>query len=588
MKIRAACLAAVAGLAASGSIAFGDEVVFKNNGAGTPTNVGATALTNYVGIGITCATPTSSPVAPLSLTGFDVDIGNGTGGALAASNSIGVQIWVWDFEDAASAGTTPGFQTLLHTEAYDLGVLGFAWNNNTYLVLDSGNPTIPGFGFTAPVQGFTDTECAVTFAVKRDAAGGTNFTSINGLCSIFRTGAASGPTVGTDDNYLYLSASGETNGNFNGANGGYTIGGVGHVSFALYNESSAATPLGIAAAGTNPAIPLASCDPNATVNLLVDVIPGTLPDSTNITVVADTTAMGGTGGPGVSLLDDGLNGDGAAGDDRFGAVANLLPGPEAGIPVPFVVSDGGLHPDVNGTIVVNRDAYPEFPADIKGSGSGSTTISGVRTFNDNDMFAICVSDPATFGASTVGGATWDSQLFMFDAGGFGVLHNDDDPNDFGGATPQANIVNALANVPFTSGGLYYLLITGFNRDPMDNTNAILWNDDDGAGNYNTVRAPDGPGAANPIALYVGGGNAGGAYTITLTGANAVCPADLSNGAGEAKPDCAVDINDLLFFLAGFEAGDNAVDLTDSSFGAPDCAVDVNDLLFFLAHFESGC
>jgi len=51
----------------------------------------------------------------------------------------------------------------------------------------------------------------------------------------------------------------------------------------------------------------------------------------------------------------------------------------------------------------------------------------------------------------------------------------------------------------------------------------------------------------------------------------------------------VDINDLLFFLAVFEAGDLQADLDNGQhIGIPDGGVDISDLLFFLTHFELGC
>lgn len=71
-----------------------------------------------------------------------------------------------------------------------------------------------------------------------------------------------------------------------------------------------------------------------------------------------------------------------------------------------------------------------------------------------------------------------------------------------------------------------------------------------------------------------------------------CPADLDNdgdfGNGGA-PDGGVDINDLLYFLTGFEVGSVAVDLDNGSgTGTPDGGTDINDLLFFLVRFEAGC
>ncbi len=68
-----------------------------------------------------------------------------------------------------------------------------------------------------------------------------------------------------------------------------------------------------------------------------------------------------------------------------------------------------------------------------------------------------------------------------------------------------------------------------------------------------------------------------------------CPADLDDGSGSGVPDAGVDINDLLFFLAAYEAGDISADVDDGAGnGVPDAGVDINDLLFFLTHYEAGC
>lgn len=68
-----------------------------------------------------------------------------------------------------------------------------------------------------------------------------------------------------------------------------------------------------------------------------------------------------------------------------------------------------------------------------------------------------------------------------------------------------------------------------------------------------------------------------------------CPADMDDGTGAGLPDGAVEINDLLFFLAEYEAGGIAADLDNGSgTGVPDGGVEINDLLYFLAHYEVGC
>ncbi len=85
-----------------------------------------------------------------------------------------------------------------------------------------------------------------------------------------------------------------------------------------------------------------------------------------------------------------------------------------------------------------------------------------------------------------------------------------------------------------------------------------------------------------------------AFTTRFVGGPAVaCTIDFDAGDGLGIPDNAVDVSDLLYFLAKYEEGNVAVDLVGGPCGCPDCfcpdgAVDVQDLLYFLRHFERGC
>ena len=92
-------------------------------------------------------------------------------------------------------------------------------------------------------------------------------------------------------------------------------------------------------------------------------------------------------------------------------------------------------------------------------------------------------------------------------------------------------------------------------------------------------------------------NTGELFIVQLNGrvrklvpeANQPCPADLDDGSGLGHVDFGVDINDLLFFLTAYEAGDLPADLDNGSGnGVFDNAVDISDLLFFLARYEGGC
>jgi len=141
-------------------------------------------------------------------------------------------------------------------------------------------------------------------------------------------------------------------------------------------------------------------------------------------------------------------------------------------------------------------------------GNGSLdAINGIHEASDVDMYCIRILDPGRFIATTTGGTSWDTQLFLFDANGLGVSHNDDDPN---GGVLQSRITGQFVTAP----GLYYLAISKYNRDPVDVAGALIWANTP----FNVERAPDGPGAGNPLAAWVNNNSASGAYTIFLEGA----------------------------------------------------------------------
>ena len=158
-------------------------------------------------------------------------------------------------------------------------------------------------------------------------------------------------------------------------------------------------------------------------------------------------------------------------------------------------------------------------------GSGPlTAITGTHDDDDVDMYQILICDPLNFEATTVGGAAFDTQLWLFDLNGNGVLHNDDDPAGIGGTRSRIGVgagnvfpANqswaewASTNLP---AGLYYIAISRYNRDPRNAANAFIWNNSP----FSQQRTPDGPGAPGPVDNWFGSTSAGGAYTITLSGA----------------------------------------------------------------------
>jgi hypothetical protein len=173
----------------------------------------------------------------------------------------------------------------------------------------------------------------------------------------------------------------------------------------------------------------------------------------------------------------------------------------------------------------------DLPETAQSTGSGTLSqIQGSLDVNDVDMYAIYITDPAAFSASTVGGATWDTQLFLFDANGVGVVAEDDTVG------LQSTINNTAGCI--TAPGLYYLAITRFNKDPLGCNEGGLWSTNDN-------NCPNGTESSSRVNSWTSSTSTAGSYTIFLTGvegATAGDPADcppfegwdeFANGGGDA-------------------------------------------------------
>lgn len=160
------------------------------------------------------------------------------------------------------------------------------------------------------------------------------------------------------------------------------------------------------------------------------------------------------------------------------------------------VGDAGALPP--GQITVGVGPLNHIIGKLEGNNGGVTDFE--------DMYCIRIVNPQGFRATTVGGATFDTQLFLFDMGGMGIAFNDDSAGGFRSTLTSQFTANL-------SPGIYHIAISGFDHDAVDASGAEIWND----GPFSSERAPDGPGAANPIAGWNGSG-ATGDYVITLEGA----------------------------------------------------------------------
>ncbi len=135
---------------------------------------------------------------------------------------------------------------------------------------------------------------------------------------------------------------------------------------------------------------------------------------------------------------------------------------------------------------------------------------------DADLFQISLTGGQSFSATTVGGADFDTQLFLFDSAGKGIYANDN-----ASSTPGFN-QSTLPTGGFspTESGIYYLGISGFDYDPVSVGGKIFPDFPDVA--FNQVVGPTGSGGGSPLSGFDGAIlDKGGSYTIAVTGAKAV-------------------------------------------------------------------
>jgi subtilisin-like proprotein convertase family protein len=167
-----------------------------------------------------------------------------------------------------------------------------------------------------------------------------------------------------------------------------------------------------------------------------------------------------------------------------------------------------------------------------------TQIVGSLGAGDTDMYTIDICNPGVFSATTIGGAYFDTCLYLFDSQGYGVAFNDEES----GPTSQSVITSAYIAAP----GTYHLAITAHGRKPLDRLGHPIWQDEPAV----AERRPDGPGYQHRLAGWTGTPD-GGFYRIMLSGAcysSTPCAAADFNGDGFAGTD--QDIQDFFACMAG--------------------------------------
>lgn len=153
-----------------------------------------------------------------------------------------------------------------------------------------------------------------------------------------------------------------------------------------------------------------------------------------------------------------------------------------------------------------------------GTGSLNFIYGALGDTPNIDLYEIYIVDPTNFSATVTNGMNRDdndqnhpvadSQLFLFDASGHGILANDDISNSNHLSSLPAGSVANLAP------GLYYLAISGYDTDPMDSGGQYIFNN-----NFPGLQSPTGVG---PLSQWdrnaAASSDSIGWYEITLTGA----------------------------------------------------------------------
>jgi hypothetical protein len=252
------------------------------------------------------------------------------------------------------------------------------------------------------------------------------------------------------------------------------------------------------------------------------------------------------------------------GDSLYTKMITVLPAAAATYQIPYwVTSDqvpasSSLSPHgtfeivaiSTGTdLITGSDVVPTPTGTGYATGQGSMGL-GMDSYR---IFRLVVCDGSNFSASTptetLAGITYnafDTQLFLFDHQGNPLVCNDDAP--LGAPLVGGTLQSYLSRLPDGSAigaGVYYIGITAYNKDPMDASGNLLFDD-------TPLTGANGPStqASGPLAGWEAGviGSAGGNFRIHVTGLCATCCNADFNNDGDIATDA--DIEAFFACLAG--------------------------------------
>lgn len=169
---------------------------------------------------------------------------------------------------------------------------------------------------------------------------------------------------------------------------------------------------------------------------------------------------------------------------------------------------------VGGNYMENGDAGSNL-ATAQATGSNSTTGLASITGNilnafDGDFFYITITNPAIFSATTVGGSSLDTMLYLFTLNGSPVYLNDDSSGGLQSTLPAGSPFGPLTI------GTYIIGISLSGAEPINMSNQNLFAD---AVFSTDVRGPR-AGALGPVTgVRQATFDEMGSYSIFLTGAS---------------------------------------------------------------------
>jgi subtilisin-like proprotein convertase family protein len=573
-----------------------------------PASSGITVVANAAAIDGGTVNLLDNGVAPDALAGDNIFSANLTVGPAAA---LGAQTVSFLVSDAQSRSSTTNASFTVRPPAASNDLCANA------IVL---GPTLPVLSGPALVAGNAATS-EVAMCVSSGYSVWYSFTpELSGLHVIDTSTAGNGTNIADTVLAIYSGACGATtqiacNDDFGGSlrsqvsaslNAGETY----LIQVARFGTTAPAVTdaLGVAISFAGPVSPVIdggfapttgvdNCGSGVTL-LTASVTPGSNPVSTNLQVTADLTALGGSAT--TQLFDDGTNGDVTAGDNIFSLSYTIPTTAVVGLSQPvFTVTDGEGRSDTDtGDITIlacppantwyevangGGDAgnLPSSAQVVVGTASGAPVAQirgSLDSGSDVDMYQIDICDQSLFSASSFPGTSYDTQLFLFNNAGLGVVMNDDVPEGFpGDATLQSRIGNSLV----LNGGTYYLAISRYDADPASG-GVDIWLDTP----FDTERAPDGPGAAGAVDAWSTTTSAAGNYVIVLEGTCYVvnppacawradgCFADYNNDDG-------IDGDDVIAFFADWDNANICADVDDSD------GVDGDDVILFFASWDLG-